>query len=211
MSESELKPGARWSRRLVLRFTAMGGLSALLGSSAWAAVAVGSIAELRGEAVAESGDRRRALKVRSPVAIGDTLATAKQSRLRAALGGRTTLRLGAETRVKIDRFLVDSGGELVLGGGALLLDAPANQFPQGLAVESPFALIAVRGTRLFAGKIDGVFGVFVSRGSIDVTAGGKRVRLKAGEGTDIKRAGGPPGPVKAWGQPKIHKAFALVR
>jgi len=139
------------------------------------------------------------------------LITAKQSRLGANLGSKTNLRMGAETRVKIDYFIVNAGGELTLGSGALLLDAPAGTFERGLAVESPFALIAVRGTRFFAGKIDGVFGVFVVRGSVNVTAGGRRVTLRTGQGTDIPRAGGPPGPVKTWGQPKIQKALALVR
>lgn len=209
MSEVRHDPAFGWTRRRVLQVAALAG-AGFLHPPALAAAAVGAIAELQGEAVAELGDQRRKLKVKSPVALGDTLATAKESRLRAALGGKTMLRLGAQTKVKIDKFIVDSGGELLLGAGALLLDAPAGRFPQGLAVESPFALIAVRGTRFFAGPIDGVFGVFVSRGWVDVRAGGQRVRLKAGEGTDIKRAGGPPGPVKVWGQPKIRKAFALI-
>lgn len=199
-----------WTRRLVLQTAIFGGLSAAV-RPAVAAEAVGTISDLRGEAVAEQAKRRRKLQIRSPVEIGDTLATAKRSRLRAALGDKTTLRLGAETRVKIDNFIVETGGELTLGSGALLLDAPTDGFPKGLAVESPFALIAVRGTRVFAGKIDGVFGVFVERGSVNVTAGGKTVRLRRGQGTDIARRGGPPGPVKTWGQPKIRKALALVR
>ena len=68
----------------------------------------------------------------------------------------------------------------------------------------------MRGTRFFAGPIDGVFGIFVARGAVDVTAGGKTVRLKQGEGTDIARQGDAPGPVKMWGPPKIAKAMALV-
>src|SRR2546421_677421 len=73
-----------------------------------------------------------------------------------------------------------------------------------------FARIAVRGTRFFAGDISGTFGVFAAHGSVDVTAGGKKVRLKAGEGTDIAHPVDAPGPVKTWGAPKIAKAMALV-
>lgn len=199
-----------WNRRLVLQAAALAGSGVVPFPAVAAPAVVGAIADLRGTAVAEAGGGRRDLQVKSPVRLDDTLATGKDSRLRAALKGKTTLRLGAETRVKIDRFIVDSGGELVLGGGALLLDAPAGGFPNGLAVKSPFALIAVRGTRLFAGKIDGVFGVFVSHGWVDVTAGGRRVRLKSGEGTDIREAGGPPGPGKVWGRPKILKAYGAI-
>jgi hypothetical protein len=199
-----------WNRRLVLQAAVFAGISVAIGS-AKAAEAVGTIADLRGEAAAEQAKKRRKLRVKSPVELTDILTTAKQSRLTARLGDKTTLRMGAETRVKIDNFIVDAGGELTLGSGALLLDAPMDGFPKGLAVESPFALIAVRGTRFFAGKIDGVFGVFVERGSVNVTAGGRTVRLRRGQGIDIPRRGGPPGPIKTWGQPKIRKALALVR
>jgi hypothetical protein len=176
-----------------------------------AAEAAGVVAELKGEAVAELNKQRRALKPRSPIYLGDTLDTSDQSRLRALLARKTTLRLGAKTRVRIDQFIVNVGGELVLDSGALLLDTSSAKFPQGLKVQSPFALIAVRGTRIFAGPIEGIFGVFVDRGSVDVTAGGQTVKLAAGEGTDIASAGSAPGPIKKWGKPKIAKAMALVR
>lgn len=201
---------AALTRRLVLQAAAFTGIGAIY-SPAFSAEAVGEVDDLQGEAVAEQAKNRRKLQVRSPVENGDILMTAKRSRLKAALGGKTTLRMGAETRVKIDNFIVDAGGELTLGSGALLLDAPSGGFPKGLAVESPFALIAVRGTRFFAGTIDDEFSVFVDRGSVNVTAGGKTVRLNRGQGTDIKRRGDPPEPANTWGQPKIRKAFALVR
>src|SRR5205823_11616383 len=133
------------------------------------------------------------------------------SRLRAFLARKTSLRLGAETKLTIDTFIVNRGGELSFASGAILLDTGAGKFPGGLSVHSPFALIAVRRTRFFAGDISGTFGVFAARGSVDVTAGGQTVRLKPGEGTDIARPGGPPEPAKKWGQPKIAKAMALVQ
>jgi ferric-dicitrate binding protein FerR (iron transport regulator) len=210
MTKGDHKQKTIWSRRLVLQAAALAGAGALLRPAAAAPAVVGVISELRGKAVAEVGNQLRELQVKSPVQLGDTLVTATDSRLKAALGGKTTLRLGADTRVKIDKFIVDSGGELVLGAGALLLDAPSGRFSKGLTVKSPFALIAVRGTRFFAGDIDGTFGVFVAKGSVDVSAGGKSVRLKAGQGTDIERAGDPPHPAKTWGKPKIQKALALV-
>jgi ferric-dicitrate binding protein FerR (iron transport regulator) len=171
---------------------------------------VGSVSEVVGDVVAELNSQRRKLKRKSSILLGDTLRTAARARLRALLARKTSLWLGAETSVRIDRFIVDSGGELVLDSGALLIDT-RGKLQKGLEVESPFALIAVRGTRFFAGPIDGIFGVFVARGVVDVTAGGNTVRLRTGEGTDIAQAGGPPGPVKKWGAPKIAKAMALVR
>jgi ferric-dicitrate binding protein FerR (iron transport regulator) len=172
---------------------------------------IGIVAELRGRALAELNEARRSLDFNSAVFLGDTLKTAEDSRLAVLLAEKTRLRLGAKTTITVDKFIADAGGELSLGSGALLLEAPVNSLPKGLTVESPFALIAVRGTVFFAGPINGVFGVFVKSGLLDVTAAGKTVRLRKGEGTDIAKVGDAPGPVKKWGKAKIDKAFALVR
>ncbi|MGH6874126.1 MAG: FecR family protein [Aestuariivirgaceae bacterium] len=180
-------------------------------SAAATATVIGVVAELRGRALAELNKTRRSLDIDASVFLGDTLRTGENSRLAVLLAEKTRLRLGAKTTITVDRFVADAGGELSLGSGALLLEAPLQSLPKGLTVESPFALIAVRGTVFFAGPINGVFGVFVKSGSLDVTAGGIRVRLRKGEGTDIAKAGDPPGPVKKWGKAKINKAFALVQ
>ena len=79
-----------------------------------------------------------------------------------------------------------------------------------MTVRSPYALIAVRGTKFFAGQLDNGFSVFVARGVVSVGAGGAEVILRAGDGTDIAYVGAPPGPVKKWGAPKIARAFGLV-
>jgi ferric-dicitrate binding protein FerR (iron transport regulator) len=196
-------------RRLLLQGIVAGTAFYAVRPAVSAATAVGTVSEIVGDVVAELGGQRRKLTRKSSIFLNDTLKTAARSRLRAMLARKTSLRLAAETSVRIDRFLVDSGGELVLDSGALLIDT-RGKLPKNLEVQSPFALIAVRGTRFFAGPIDRTFGVFVAKGAVDVTGGGSTVRLNAGEGTDIARAGGPPGPVKAWGQPKIAKAMALV-
>jgi ferric-dicitrate binding protein FerR (iron transport regulator) len=176
-----------------------------------APTAIGIVAELRGEALAELNNMQRRLEFNASVFLGDTLKTGESSRLAVLLAEKTRLRLGAETTVTVDQFIAEAGGDLSLGSGALLIEEPPDALPKGLTVQSPFALIAVRGTDFFAGPIEGVFGVFVQNGSVDVTAGGTTVRLAAGEGTDIAEAGGPPGPVKKWGKAKIDKALALVR
>jgi ferric-dicitrate binding protein FerR (iron transport regulator) len=198
------------NRRILLQSVLLAGTVGQLRPLCAADEAVGAVSEVTGEAVAQLNDRRRKLEHKSPLYLGDTINTGAQSRLRAVLERKTSLRLGANTRVRIDQFLINTGGELVLDSGALLIDI-SSKLSKGLEVQSPFALIAVRGTRFFAGPIEGIFGVFVSRGEVDVIAADRTVRLKTGEGTDIARPGDAPGPVKKWGRPKIDKAMALVR
>ena len=94
--------------------------------------------------------------------------TGVASRLGMRLGRNTTVKLGEQARLKIDRFIVDAGGEMTLSSGPMLFDG--QPLRAGLQIRSPFALIAVRGTRFFAGPSNGRFGVFVVRGSVAVTS-----------------------------------------
>ena len=50
------------------------------------------------------------------------MASAERSRAALQLGRDTSLRLGANARVRIDRFIVSAGGVLTLEAGPLLLD-----------------------------------------------------------------------------------------
>lgn len=197
------------NRRATLRLLALAPALAPLAAEA-AAKTIGSVTGLKGKAKAELDGASRALKLKAPLHLHETLITGAEARLQALLAEKTTLKLGAETRVRIDQFIVDKGGELSFSSGALLLQAPSQSFEKGLTIDSRFALIAVRGTRFFAGQLGDAFSVFVEKGAVDVTAAGQTVRLAEDEGTDIAKPGDPPGQVKRWGKPKIDRALALV-
>ena len=168
----------------------------------------GAVEDLKGEAFAEKNSKRRDLERAAPLFIQDQVATGAASRLSMRLGRDTLLKLGERAKVVIDRYLVAAGGEITLQSGPLLFDRPRANPKAPLQIRSPFGLIAVRGTRFFAGPSNNVFGVFVERGSVAVSAAGRRVVLRAGEGTDIPRPGAPPTPAKRWGEPRIRAALA---
>jgi hypothetical protein len=173
------------------------------------AQAAGSIEEIKGEGFAEAGETRRTLEQNSPVFFADLVTTGAASRITIHLGEQTRLRLGERVRIIIDRYLAAAGGEFRLEAGAMLFDRPSGK-PLPVQVRSPFGLIAVRGTRFFAGPSKGVFGVFVQRGSVSVTAGGREVILLMGQGTDIGAPGNKPTTAKRWGEPRIREALASV-
>lgn len=182
----------------------------LLGArAAFAQTAAGEVAAVRGTASAERGQGTRPLGEHDAVFLDELLRTGEDSRLGVALTNGTRLNLGARSKLKIDRMVVDGGGHLDLGSGALLLDRADPSRKGGLTVTSPFAVIAVRGTKFFIGEIDG-FGVFVERGVVEVDAAGKRVTLTAGEGTTIANIGDPPDAPRVWGAPKIARAMAMA-
>jgi len=208
MTDLEIKRDRRCNRRWLLQRGTLVLPFILGGIPARAAERVGSVEEVKGEVFAELDAVRRTLDRAASIFLGDEVATGAASRLGMRLGRDTRIRLGEQARLKIDRFLVDAGGEMTLRSGPLLFDRPPRR--AGVQIRSPFALIAVRGTRFFAGPSNDRFGVFVARGSVAVTAAGQQVVLREGEGTDIVSPGTPPTPVKRWGPERIRAALASV-
>ncbi len=201
--------GWRPGRREVLAMAAL--------VPAWASPVVaraepraGLVLTVNGEAMAELGRERRALAADGPVFIGDRVATGDATRAALRLGQATELRLGERARITIDRFLTEAGGTITLGAGALLVDKTPGSDPRSLRIRSSYGVIAVRGTRFFAGPSNGVFGVFVARGKVSVRAAGRTVTLETGQGTDIARPGAAPTPARDWGVARIRAALAQV-
>jgi ferric-dicitrate binding protein FerR (iron transport regulator) len=126
------------------------------------------------------------------------------------LGKDTTLRLGEQARLTLDRLLVNAGGEVTLQSGPILFNRPSGAAPARMRIQSSFGLIAVRGTRFFAGPSNGVFGVFVERGSVSVAAAGTQVIVRAGQGTNIAQPGAAPTPPAPWGAERIRTALESV-
>jgi ferric-dicitrate binding protein FerR (iron transport regulator) len=202
--------------RLLHRRSLLGAALASFGlviagdAKAESAQRAGAVESVKGEAFAEASAARRVLDRNAPVFLGDQCGTGAESRLSMQLGGNTRLRLGEKARITIDRYLVSAGGELTLQSGPMLFDRAAGAAPTAIQIRTPFGLIAVRGTRFFAGPSRAVFGVFVERGTVTVTAGLGTVTLHAGEGTDIRYPGDAPSPPSRWGPPRIREALATV-
>ena len=160
-----------------------------------AAVPAGQVEAATGECtVARSSMPARRLAPREAVFVGDLIATQVQSTLDLLLGAATRVRLGPDTQFRIDRFVVNAGGILVLDKGAMLYDHDPKNGADNVAVRSPFGLLAVRGTRFFAGPTKGEFSVFVESGEVMVTGVNRFVTLTAGQGTGIGAMGTEPSP-----------------
>jgi ferric-dicitrate binding protein FerR (iron transport regulator) len=170
----------------------------------------GRVEDMSGEAFALAAAAKRNLERNGPLFMADQVATGSSSRLTMQLGEQTRVRLGERARLTIDRYLVDAGGDLTLHSGPMMFDRPSGATPLPVQVRSSFGLIAVRGTRFFAGPSNNVFGVFVERGRVAVTAAGQTVVLLPEQGTDIPRPGAPPSPPRIWGPLRIQAAQASV-
>lgn len=185
-------------------------LAILQARGATAAPPVGSVDGLQGEGYAVAGTVQRPLLIASSVFVGDLVGTRPASTMSLRLGSATAVRLGPEAQLKIDRFILNVEGVLTLDRGGTLVDHDPTVMKNNLLLRSPFGLIAVRGTRFYAGPSAGVFGVFVERGAVMVVGRNTAVQLSAGFGTDISRPGAEPTDPKKWGDARIAAAMALV-
>jgi len=210
-------PGSRryfWQR--LDRREVLGFVGTLLASAAFAAPAraaagpAGRVEEIRGEAFADASNQHRPLEKASSVFVGDRVATGASSRLTMLLGADTTIKLGENAQLVIDQFLSTTGGEITLQAGPVLFDRPNGARTMPVTIRSSYGLIAVRGTKFFAGPSNGVFGVFVDHGTVAVSGGGSEVVLQAGQGTNLDSPGAKPTAAVAWGEARIRAAFASV-
>lgn len=176
-----------------------------------AAEEAGNVRQINGTATAITGTVVRPLQMQGAVFVDDMVATGPKTRLGINLGSRTTLTLGADTSIKIDRYIRDAGGEINLGQGTIVFERKGKPAATELTVRSPYGLIAVRGTRFYAGKMaDGRFGVLVGTGRVVVSGGSTSVSVRAGQGTFIAGPGEKPTPPQAWSWSRIREIKAAV-
>jgi FecR protein len=159
--------------------------------------------------------------VGTPVRMNDALRTGPKGRLQVTFRDGTTLTLGENARVTIDRYVYNpdqSTGELALetGVGAFRLATGklSEMSKKDINVKTPVAALAIRGTDVWWGPIDGQFGVLLVEmhaAPVDVSNEAGGVTLShSGEGTDVDplKGGGAPGKPYPWPPEKIARALA---
>lgn len=189
----------------------------LAGFGAGAETVVGTADRVQNRVTAETGGEMRALQAAAPLLFTDLLRTETEARLEATLVDGTRIVMGEKAALRLDRFRYDSGragGSLTLrliDGALLFIGGRVEDPPAGaITIRTGFARIGVRGTTLWAGPIDGAFGVLVIEGEVTVSNAGRAVRLGPGEGTTIPTRASPPRPPVVWPEAKVGRALAAV-
>ena len=129
----------------------------------------------------------------TPVHMNDRLRTGGNARLEVTFNDNSTLTLGENANVVVDRYVFDpnkSSAQVVLNathGAFRFAGGKIEQMNQkNIVVNTPNAALAVRGTHFWAGPIDGKYGVLLLSGKVGVkNRAGSVVLDKAGMGTDI--------------------------
>lgn len=172
---------------------------------------IGAIDEIRGEAFAESNGERRKLAAKGDIFVGDVLSTGNNALIVMKLGPATTIKLGADSRLKVDRYLAETGGEFDMQAGHMMFERTGKPTTQGITFKSVYGLLAVRGTRFYAGPNQGQFALLVGEGRVEVTAGGRTVMVRPQQGIDIKSPGSQPTTPAAWRLPRVREMLANFR
>lgn len=201
--------------------TLIGLLAACLAAAAGpvnAGDTVGKATRVQGQALAKAEDANRTLSRGSIVARDDTLVTLQDSRLTVRLVDGAELTLGANASLQVNDLVFNqtdpSQSRLALAAdGAFRMITGTINSASGASVQvtSPLATLAIRGTDFWTGPIDGIYGVLLLSGEVNVrTAGGEVTLDEPGTGTNISDAASPPGPASAWAPDKVARALAAV-
>jgi hypothetical protein len=131
--------------------------------------------------------------VGSPVHMNDRLRTGPNGRLEVTFSDNSSLTLGENANVVIDRYVFNpdkSSAQVVLEathGAFRFAGGKIEQMThKNIVVSTPNAALAVRGTHFWAGPIDGKYGVLLLSGKVGVSNRAGAVTLaRPGWGTDL--------------------------
>jgi hypothetical protein len=149
------------------------------------------------------------------VNMNDVLLTGPGGRMEVTFRDKTTLVLGENARVVIDRYVFNpeaSTGALILNtsGAAYRLATGRLSEMQNkkITVNTPVASLGVRGTEFWWGPVENYYGVLLVHNSSVAVSNrfGSATLNRAGWGTDI-RPGSAPGRPYQWPPGKINNAL----
>lgn len=153
------------------------GLLVTLGGVAFAAEVVGTVTKVENQGRIGGASA----VVGAAVHMNDEIRTGPKARLEITFRDNTRLTLGENARIEIDRYVFNPGE----GTGVMAVKATqgAMRFVTGkigkmrehnVTVVTPEAALAVRGTDVWVGPIDGHYGVLLLKGKVKVSGDARR-------------------------------------
>lgn len=179
------------------------GLSCVSPGLATGAESVGNVEKAKNEVSARpsAADPSRPLAAGNPVYQNEIVLTGPAARAELRLSDGASLVLGEKSEVRLDEFIYDKDGSATLNlvTGALRFISGSKGHPGKLAIKTSVATIGVRGTDFWVGPIDGVFGVLLLNGNVEVSnAGGSVILDTPRTGTLITGSDVAPGAAVPW-------------
>ena len=195
--------------RLALGATLMAGSGLSLPlASAWAdePAQLGTVARMKKISGATHGADSRSLTIGDKVYRDDLLWTRSGGQLRIDLKDGSNLSLGENAEVTLEESMLSGGGSAflrIISGAFRFASGGGEKAATPPKIETPFAVLSLRGTEVYGLKFGKAWGFFVSDGAVEVRNDAGSVVLNKGEGTEVSSRTGKLEPVKQWGAPKI--------
>nr|BAP28498.1 hypothetical protein [uncultured bacterium] len=175
--------------------------------------ALGSVKQMRQLAGATFGKETRLLHLDDKVFQRDLLWTRDGGQLLVAMLDGSALSLGENAEVRLDESLGNnpvSSFLHVIGGAFRFNSGNAEKPATPPKINTPFAILSLRGTDVFGGRFEKSYDIFVFSGEVEVRNDAGAVILKPGYGTSLTARNVPPTRPKVWGDAKVKRARAMV-
>ncbi len=211
----------KWTHIRCLSGLAALPLALMVSSLCWAAElgdVIGTAVRVQGQANSVMpGVPSRSLAQGDTIRFGEEVVTGQDARAQLRLLDDTDIILGENSRLAIDEYVY----EPERGKGAATMRMAAGVFravtgaigkahPDSVSVITPVATIGIRGTTFWGGPIDGVYGVLVQDGRVEVRNSLGTVELSAGEGTTLGSAATAPSSPVTWSEGRKARALETV-
>jgi len=178
---------------------------------------VGQVKRLQSKAVAIYHKQTRELAPAADILFRDLLQTGRGARLKAELVDGTAITLGENAEILIDEFVYDprqrQGGLnlKVIKGAFLFVGGKVEEMTDSKTrIETPVAILGIRGTTVWGGPIYGGYGVLVLDGEVKVQSPGGAVTLHKGQATMIYDPEEGPEPPRPWSKFKTSVAVKTI-
>ncbi len=181
-------------------------------------IPAGVVERIQGDVLAVQNALTRPLAPGSEVFVGDILSTGTGSRVEIRMRDEAIFVLGEQTSFVIIDYTFGGAGnpsaimKLIQGAflatSGLIAESGANT----MTVETSVATIGIRGTTVWGGSLDGLFGVVMLEGTaISVTNAAGQVELtEPNAGTRVPGPGDSPTVPMPWGREILTRAAASV-
>lgn len=187
-------------------------------SFSYAEERIGIVAKTQGNGFIKRAEKELPFTINTPVQMGDTIETLKNSRILIQFKDNTEITLGEDAYLTIDEYVYEPEnnqkssflasivkGAFLLTGGKIEDAEEANT-----RVKFPHGSIGIRGTTFWGGEMDQAYKVFVADGEVSVSTEAGSVLLKKGEGTATKDKSTAPTQAKKWPEDKVTAAVATI-
>jgi len=195
-------------------FAATCGLLPLTAALAEDLTQLGSVTRMQKISGATRGSDSRSLTIGDKVYRHDLLWTRSRGQLRVDLSDGSNLSLGENAEVALDDSMLSGGGSAflrVLSGAFRFSSGGGEKAATPPKIETPFAVLSLRGTEVYGVKIGNAWGFLVGNGQVEVSNESGSVVLNEGEGTEVSSRNGKLEAPKKWGAAKVARTKAQLR